>query len=293
MSKITVSDFLDRATRQLKKAGIGTARLDCLVLLEDELGQDRSWILAHNDDCLSVNTMHKLNTKVLRRSAHEPLAYIRHKTEFYGRTFYIDRRVLEPRPESETMIDLLKALPSIDRRDPAEQLVVDIGTGSGVLAITAKLELPHLVIKAVDIDLGCLHVASRNAHTLRANITLHKGNLLNSAAAAGDAIYALLCNLPYVPDSFQINPAATWEPRLAIFGGKDGLDLYRRLFMECQSSCLPPRFILTETLPIQHTSLTGIAQQHGYSLRRTDDFIQLFTRTTDSLRRSAQPPMLP
>lgn len=271
MSKTTISDFLAQATRRLGASGIATARLDCLVLLEDVLGRDRSWILAHQDECLSVVALKDLNKKVARRAKHEPLAYIRQQTEFYGRIFYIDHRVLEPRPESETMIDLLKALPDI-------QSVADIGTGSGALAITAKLELPHALVTAIDIDPACLQVAARNAEHSQAKIHLLPGDLL-APVAEMTAIDALLCNLPYVPDSFQINPAAMREPRLAIFGGPDGLDLYRKLFTQCEALPAKPRFVLTEALPMQHAALTAIAGEHRFKLTRIEDFIQLFQPT--------------
>ena len=273
MSATTISQLLQSAVKRLEAAGIATSRLDCLVLMEDEIGRDRSWILAHQDEFVSVKSAQRLNTKIDQRTAHEPLAYIRNKTEFYGRSFYIDHRVLEPRPESETMIDLLKTLPGI--RD-AGRHIADIGTGSGALAVTAKLELPALTVSASDLDPGCLQVASRNARLLRADLQFTQGNLLEPLAHAGD-LHALLCNLPYVPDGFQINPAAMREPRLAIFGGPDGLDIYRKLFAQCRQLALLPRFILAEALPTQHAHLAAIASEHGFALRQTDDFIQLFS----------------
>src|SRR5215471_10178286 len=107
---MTIISWLQSSTLKLTEAGITTARLDCLVLLEDETGEDRSWLLAHPEHSLQIETTQKLNKKVIQRARHEPLAYIRKKTEFYGREFYIDHHVLEPRPESETMIDVLKQL---------------------------------------------------------------------------------------------------------------------------------------------------------------------------------------
>src|SRR6266508_1210490 len=108
---MTTYEFLKSATARLKQAGIASARLDTLVLLEDALGQDRARLLAHPESKIPHSTEVALNTKIAQRATHVPLAYIRGKAEFYGREFAIDKHVLVPRPETETMIDLLKKLP--------------------------------------------------------------------------------------------------------------------------------------------------------------------------------------
>src|SRR5262249_19502845 len=104
---VTAQDWLTRTERQLTDAGIGTARLDALVLLDDELNKSRTQLLAHPELLLSPKNMHVLKGLVSRRAQHEPLAYIRERTEFYGRAFLVSQAVLEPRPESETMIECL------------------------------------------------------------------------------------------------------------------------------------------------------------------------------------------
>src|SRR3989344_7663067 len=96
---------LKKATNTLKAANIGSAQLDALVLLEDEVGHDRTWILANPEQSILAHSLKKLNKKLVRRANHEPLAYIRGFSEFYGRRFKVNKRVLEPRPESETMIE--------------------------------------------------------------------------------------------------------------------------------------------------------------------------------------------
>lgn len=273
----TIQHFLVAATKQLEASGITTARLDCLVLLEDILNTNRTRILAHPERELSPEQQKTLNSWIKRRSTHEPLAYIRNKTEFYGREYYVDPHVLEPRPESEAMIDLLKSLPMTPNT-----IIADIGTGSGALAISAKLECPNAAILAVDIDNECLKVARKNAKLLNASIKFLRGDLLAPLTRLVLHEAILLCNLPYVPDSFQINPAAMREPRLAIFGGEDGLDLYRRLFKQIHDAKSKLEVVLTEALPPQHPALTAIADSAGYRLEATNDFIQLFRRDSDS-----------
>lgn len=281
---MTIGEWTKKATDLLQDAKIATARLDALVLLEDATKKDRAWLLAHPEQELESKNANKLEMFLLRRAKHEPLAYIRGKSEFYGREFIVNTHTLEPRPETETMIELL--LKRVESKKFQVESIVDVGTGSGCIAITAALELPNTQVYAIDIDEKCLEVAQANAKALRANVTLRQGNLLEPLLTggwrqeAGD--WFILTNLPYVPEDHKINHAATYEPRHAIFGGKDGLDLYRELFTqvhELADSMQPPRMILTESLPSQHDAVSKIAQNHGYTLDRTDDFIQAFRKS--------------
>ena len=263
-------EWLKQATNTLKAANIGSARLDVLVLLEDEIGRDRAWILAHPERPILAQSLKKLNKKLARRANHEPLAYIRGFSEFYGRRFKVNKRVLEPRPESETMIDLLKEL-----RLPKNSWLADIGTGSGALGITAALELHNHHIDLYDIDASALAVARHNCALHELRLHCYKRDLLNRPVRPYDV---LLANLPYVPDKWQINQAAAMEPRIAIFGGKDGLDIYKRLFEQLSKLNWQPKYIFTESLPPQHKKLAQIAKKAGFKLRKTQDFIQLFER---------------
>jgi release factor glutamine methyltransferase len=266
-----INDWLVAAQRQLAQADIATARLDSLVLLEDQLQLDRAYLLAHPEAELSPENTAQLALLLERRTQHEPLAYIRGFTEFYGRKFVVNKHVLEPRPESETIIELLKKLA------PDTKHIADIGTGSGALAITAQLELPTAEVSAVDIDDACLAVVELNAALHDVRIAIAKGNLLEPFLATNTfQPDVLLCNLPYVPTDYKINTAAKYEPALALFGGTDGLDFYRTLFEQLESLATKPGLILTESLPAQHIALQTIAKARGYDLQMTDDFIQAF-----------------
>lgn len=271
---MTVSLWLSHAIDFLKSAGIGTARLDSQLLLADALGHDRGWVLAHPDTPLTEETVSSLQKQLQERADHVPLAYIRGKTEFYGREFLVDRRVLEPRPESETMIDLLKKLPPVKQKQPCQ--VIDVGTGSGVLAITAKLELPQAEIVATDIDQGSLEVAKKNAAKHHVTVEFAEGDMLEPIKALARPLIITLANLPYVPDSHQVNQAALHEPRHAIFGGPDGLDPYRKLFRQATELSERPAYILTESLPPQHKQLAFIAARYGFRPGGGEDFIQVF-----------------
>ncbi len=270
---MTVRDWLTSAESHLRHTDVPTARLDCLVLLEDLLGKDRAHLLAHPEIELASEQEEVLNEQVARRAKHEPLAYIRGKTEFYGREFIVNAHTLEPRPETETMIDELKGLGF--RKQGQGIALIDVGTGSGAIAISAKLELPNASVFATDVSAECIAIAKRNAQNHQTDITFNQGNLLDSLPLSSRP-YTLLCNLPYVPDSHTINKAAMFEPRIAIFGGTDGLDLYRELFTQISQLQSKPKYILTESLPFQHEELALIAKLQDYNLQHTSDFIQLF-----------------
>jgi release factor glutamine methyltransferase len=266
---VTSGDFLIQASGQLKQAGVGSARLDILILLEDATHYDRAWLLAHPEHKLSSYQLNKLSRQVSARQQHQPLAYIRGITEFYGRNFRLNKRVLEPRVESETMIDLLKQLAL-----PKNPKIADVGTGCGAIGITAALEIHPSTVDLYDIDSQALAVARHNEHIHELKLGVHKRDLLNRPARPGYDV--VLANLPYVPDDWQINEAAMQEPRSAIFGGRDGLDLYRRLFGQLNKMAVKPKYVLTEALPPQHQILAEVAASFDYQRRSAADFIQVF-----------------
>jgi release factor glutamine methyltransferase len=237
------------------------------------LNTNRTQLLAHPERIVTAEQEKRLSSCIRQRAQHVPLAYIRNKSEFYGYDFYVDERVLEPRPESETIIDSLKHLPT-PPGPPAT--IIDVGTGSGALAIVSKLTFPDANVIATDISADCLTVARKNARKLSANVKFLQANLLNKLSKKMAKPVVVLANLPYVPDDFQINQAALHEPRLAIFGGLDGLDVYRQLFG--QLSSFPADYVLAESLPWQHDQLQPIASRAGFVLTATDDFIQIFRR---------------
>ncbi len=268
---MTVNEWLKAATKKLQKANIGTARLDCLVLIEDCLRTDRAHLLAHPETKLTVEQTNILNEQLAKRSKHIPLAYIRGKTEFYGREFSVSEAVLEPRPETETMVNLALSLPK-----DALKTIVDVGTGSGAIAITMALELGVVQVVATDIDPACLVIARKNCVTHKATVDVKQADLIDSVTIPPGT--SILANLPYVPDHFTVNQAALQEPRLAIFGGPDGLDLYRKLFSQISKQNHKPRYVLCESLPFQHEALTQVAHASGYELQEDVDFIQVFSQ---------------
>ena len=267
--RVTVGQFLTEASGILAKAGIDTPRLDVLVLLEDILDRDRAFILAEPDFVIPDTKLEKLRAQISDRSSHIPLAYIRGKVEFYGRNFHVTPDVLVPRPETESIIELLKGLPTTN-----DASILDVGTGSGCIGITASLELPRSKVTLSDISDEAIQVATLNAELLSTHVSIVKSDLLESAPEPYDIV---LANLPYVPQSYPINAAARFEPKIALFSGPDGLDDYRKFWLQIGSRDQKPSYVIIESLPSQHHVLALLARSQGYVLQKTDDFVQLFS----------------
>jgi release factor glutamine methyltransferase len=268
-SSITSSKWLIVATKELAAHNIASASLDSYILLEDCLQLDRAQIMTNPDRKLSAGEVTKLNSLLKRRLKHEPIAYIRGKVEFYNRFFYVDKSVLVPRPESESFINLLRLL-SGDR----VKRVADIGCGSGCLGIIMALEFPDIEVDLVDISADALEVAKKNADRLGAKVGIIKSNLFEKLEAQYDVIMA---NLPYVPADELINDDAKFEPELALFSGSDGLNLYRQFWQTIAKSAIPPRYILTESMPSQHSSIKDLANKSNYELINFEGLVQFFS----------------
>lgn len=268
---MTIESWLNKQTQHLISNGISSARLDCLILMEDILEKDRAWVLSHPDFIIKPKQLEQLDRLINMRSSHIPLAYIRGKSEFYGKEFKISGFTLQPRPETETMIDLLLKL---DIKESHH--FIDVGTGSGCIAIVCKLKMPQNQVTATDISKDALDIAQINSRNLNASVNFMLGDLLKPVQGIQQK-YIVLSNLPYVPDNYQLNRAAEYEPRLAIFGGHDGLDLYRSMFEQLNELSQKPDYILTESLVEQHNTLQEIANKSNYELVMKEDLIQVFS----------------
>jgi release factor glutamine methyltransferase len=270
---IHIGEMLAKGQKALDECNIDTARLDTLVLMEEILKKDKAWILSHPEKQLEQKDIKKLNYLFAERSKHIPVAYLISHVEFYGRTFKINPHVLVPRPESEAIIDVLKEIttqdqwPNLSKKSSSVLKIADIGTGSGSLGTT------NTQIDLIDVDAYALNVAKTNVVLFTLKLKIIKSDLLAKAPNNYDI---LLCNLPYVPDKYPINLAAQHEPVIAIYGGLDGLDLYRKLFKQIEIREFKPLYILTESMPSQHSTLAKIAKDSRYKLTKSVGYIQVF-----------------
>ena len=197
------------------------------ALLAYVTGRGRAWLLAHPEEVLAPQDAERFAILLKRAAEGEPLAYLVGEREFYGFPFSVTPDVLVPRPETEALVDV--ALEWISARGLAAPRVVDVGTGSGAIAVTLALKLPAAQIIAVDISWEALLIAQINAvrHSVAERLALVLGDLLEALIGPFDVI---LANLPYVSQAeLEALEVGRWEPRIALNGGADGLHLVRRL----------------------------------------------------------------
>lgn len=272
-----ISAWLQVATKKLQNSGVSTARLDSELLLAHILEVDRTWLHAHGDESLTAQQFTELERLIKRRLNREPIAYITGKKEFYGREFIVTPDVLIPRPESEAMIDLLKSLhPAILAKTPRskEQIfLIDVGTGSGCLGITAKLELPELNVMLSDVSRTALTIARENAERFRADVRLLESYLLSNLQPLASSVHYILANLPYVDESWERSPETDHEPALALFAEQRGLELIYKLLDQTPKVLASGGYILLEADPEQHAAIITRGQQNGLRLEAIRDYI--------------------
>jgi release factor glutamine methyltransferase len=272
----TINAWLDYATAELDRANIESARLDAELLLCHMLGVDRTWLIAHGEDSLARAALSQRGGArreglkeygekiLLRRLKREPIAYIVGRKDFYGREFAVTSDVLIPRPETEVMVELLTL--------PAEsaKTLIDVGTGSGAIAVTAKLTFPHLKVDAVDVSEEALKVAKKNAKNFGAIVRFYQSDLLEQAGAHYDVICA---NLPYVSRDWQVSEDVHAEPDLALYADDNGLALIKRLIVQAAAKQTSSNYLLLEADPRQHDDIVTHGNEHGYEWYQTEGFI--------------------
>ena len=212
----SVRDALDSALIALTAAGCETPRLDAEVLLAAAMGVDRAVLIADPERGVEPEPFREF---VARRTRREPVAYILGRKGFRRLELEVDPRVLIPRPETEHVVEAALSLPHGAR-------VVDVGTGSGAIALALADERPDLRVVGTESSAGALAVARANADRLGLVVELLEGDLLEPVTGPVDAV---VCNPPYVPAGAQLAPELAYEPAEALYAGHEGLEVYRRL----------------------------------------------------------------
>jgi len=242
---------LKNAALKLSTSGIDSAWLDAELILAFILKKPRAEILAHDNIELTQSQSKRFNSLIKQRLNLTPLAYILGYKEFYGLSFRVTKDTLVPRPESELLVGT--ALSLITKNTT----LIDLGTGSGCLLISV---LKNSKIKpkksiAIDISSKTLSIARENAkkHTLN-NIIFKKSNLFSNLRLAKNEQYLIMANLPYVSAKLMLEKSIQKEPRKALYGGKDGLDYYRKLKNQLPEACI----VLCEINPDQKVAFNAL-----------------------------------
>jgi release factor glutamine methyltransferase len=238
----------------------GVARLDAHLLLAHATGRTRSWLIA-NDQCqLDPATHHRWSALMERRAAGEPLAYLTGTREFHGLTLHVTPDVLIPRPDTESLVDW--ALELIEPHRPAPAQVLDLGTGSGAIALALKQARPECQLTGIDISPAALQVASANG--TRLGLRVHWLLSDGLAALAGETFDMIVANLPYVADHDPHLADLRHEPQLALTSGPDGLDAIRLVARAAPAHLSPQGWLLLEHGRDQATEVSACLRSHGY-----------------------------
>jgi len=261
----TVGVALQTANRLLAENDIATSSLDARILLQEACGFSRTEIIAREKELIASEALARFNTLLGRRLAGEPVHRIIGRVEFYGREFFVGEETLVPRPETELLIDTVLA----HFTQTGEQLkILDLGTGTGIIAITLALEIERSWVCAVDISSEALATAQRNARQLdvRQRVIFSQSDFFNDVEGTFEIIAS---NPPYICSdeiaSLQ-KEVKHYDPRLALDGGVDGIDCYRRILGEAGNYLTPDGKVVLEIGHDQAEQVEGLALSLDFEL---------------------------
>ncbi|MBM4466146.1 MAG: peptide chain release factor N(5)-glutamine methyltransferase [Chloroflexi bacterium] len=256
----TLQNALHWGEQNLTQSALDSPRLDAEILLAHALGMTITQLHAHPQSQLSSAALAFYLQLIERRARHEPVAYIVGQKEFYGLDFFVDNRVLIPRPETELLVEL-----SVEMAQARSlRLIADVGTGCGAIAVSLAVHLPQALVYATDASPAALEVAVCNCrrHGVEDRVRLLHGHLLEPLPEPVDLIVA---NLPYVSQAewAQLPPEISrYEPREALNGGRDGLDHIRRLLAQAGRYLKPGGVVLLEIGATQGPAVVALARHH-------------------------------
>jgi release factor glutamine methyltransferase len=278
-ASLTIAAALRGATDTLRAANVADPQLISQSLLAEALGRDRTYLIVNFQEALPAETVTRFEELIARRIAGEPLQYIIGRQEFFGLEFEVTPAVLIPRPETELIVEEALHLAA----DIARPLIIDVGTGSGCLAVALARELPQAKVVAIDISPAAIRVASRNAmkHGLMSRIVFVVADLL-SAVAAAPLADLIVSNPPYI--GIEELPALQsevrdWEPHTALTDGADGLSVYPRLFAEASARLKPGGYLLCEMGYQQAESIAALVDEEKWRAPRLLADLQGIHRT--------------
>ncbi len=259
----TARELIQAVRRTLESAGIEEAPLEADVIVCHVLGVDRTALFAHPERATTDPERRSLDALLARRTTREPLPYILGRRDFFGLSFVVGPAVLVPRPETETLVEEALRWADAPERRGRPLAVADVGTGSGCVAVSLAVHLPHATVHATDTSRAALNVAGENArrHGVAYRVRLVRADLLSSFSGHLDLVVA---NLPYVPDAdiAGLQPEVAWfEPASALRGGPEGTDLLLRLLASAPGVLAPGGAVMLELGPPQRDVLESAARR--------------------------------
>lgn len=273
---MTIQQWLTEATRILNEHEIPSARLDAELILAHTIRKPRTYLHAHSEDPLDLRSLEIADARLDLRLDRTPIAYIVGHKDFYGRSFKTSPAALIPRPETEMIIEILndmipKDLPLVKEK----RKFVDVGTGTGIIGITAKLEWPDLDVTLTDISQQALNLAKTNARLLNTNVHFHKGDLLRGY---GEQVDIIASNPPYVDKAWDVSPETHSEPELALYANKGGLSIIEQLINQASELLKSGGSLLLESDERQHASIIQLAASRNLKHVESRGLIQHFMK---------------
>ena len=244
---------------------LGLGRIDAQVLMMHALGRaphDRAWLLAHNNDALPPSAWPPFEAWCQRRACGEPVAYVVGQREFYGLTLQINAHVLDPRPDTETLVDW--ALDVL--QDCANPVVVDLGTGSGAIALAIQHQRPDARVTAIDASPEALAVAQANAKRLQLPVHCVHSHWLENWSDPLHSVDLVVSNPPYIAEGDPHLAALHHEPAMALTSGPDGLRDIRTIVQQSLSALKPGGWLLLEHGYDQADAVASLLKGAGYEL---------------------------
>ncbi len=254
----SIQDHLTWAVELFRQNQIDNGALDARVLLGSAGGFSKEEMIRSPEKELSLDASNQFQQWVKKRVGNIPTAYLIQQKEFYSLNFFVNENVLIPRPETEILIDVFtKKIGNVEKK------VCDVGTGSGIIAITLKKQFPQLQVTAMDISSEALDVAKKNADTHHVRVEWVQSNLFENASGKWHIVVA---NLPYIPtrDISGLSQEVQREPYNALDGGPDGLDIYRRMLDQIDDHLLPDGEVMLEFGMGQTDALISLFQTKGF-----------------------------
>jgi len=269
---MTVKEILKWGHEQLIPTS-ESARLDAELLLAYVLREPVTFLLAHDDEKVCYFTLRRYRHLISQRKDGMPVAYITGHKEFYGLDFEVNKNVMVPRPDTEILVErVIDYIDSLDTSTPRhlDTLLLDIGTGSACIPIAVLKNVDGIKAVATEISGSAMRTAKHNIkkHGMKSRIKLIKSDLLKNVPGRlfhGKEVI-VTANLPYIPKQFAIHPSTKFEPDIALYGGEDGLDIYKRLIEQLDE--IKPRAIFFELFEFQAAVLG--AKMPDYEVKFTE-----------------------
>jgi len=250
----SIGELIEKHTDTLSQVS-DSPKLDCQLLLGHVLGKGRDWLFAHSDESLPCRAATRFADLIRRRQSGEPVAYLVGKKGFWNREFEVHPSTLIPRPETELLVEL-----ALSRFDDKPRQVLDLGTGTGAIAVTLAAERHDWQLLAVDIDKDAVEVARRNAAGL-ANIKVIEGNWFDGITQVFEVI---ISNPPYIAEGDPHLDALAFEPKRALTSGADGLDAIREISHQATAHLSRDGHLLLEHGYDQQASIVQILDEAGF-----------------------------